>query len=79
MALWWLTEAVPIYVTALLPSALFPLSGVASTSDTASPYAWPLIFLSWVGFYWRFRWSVGGWKNGLHGPSCLRLDRTHPD
>jgi len=62
MALWWLTEAVPIYVTALLPLALFPLSGVASMSDTARPYAHPLIFLFMGGFLLALsmeRWGLG--------------------
>lgn len=39
MACWWITEAVPIAVTALLPIVLFPLLGVLSTRETAAPYA----------------------------------------
>ena len=50
MALWWVTEAVPIPVTGLLPLALFPLLGVASMGETAAPYADPLIFLFLGGF-----------------------------
>ena len=50
MAVWWLTEAVDISVTALLPLAAFPLCGVASMPAAAGPYAHPLIFLFMGGF-----------------------------
>lgn len=50
MALWWLSEAISIYVTALLPLAVLPLAGVRSMADTAGPYAHPLIFLFLGGF-----------------------------
>lgn len=50
MAIWWLSEAVPIYATALLPLALFPLLGIADAKAAAAPYAHPLIFLFMGGF-----------------------------
>jgi solute carrier family 13 (sodium-dependent dicarboxylate transporter), member 2/3/5 len=50
MATWWVTEAVPIPVTALLPVGLLPLMGVADMADAAAPYANPLIFLFLGGF-----------------------------
>ncbi len=50
MAVWWVTEAVPIPVTALLPVALLPPLGVVSISVAAAPYANPLIFLFLGGF-----------------------------
>ena len=50
MATWWITEAVPIPVTALLPLVLFPLLGVTTLNDTAAPYANPVIFLFLGGF-----------------------------
>jgi sodium-dependent dicarboxylate transporter 2/3/5 len=50
MAVWWLTEAVDISVTALLPLVLFPALGVATIEDAARPYAHPLIFLFMGGF-----------------------------
>jgi sodium-dependent dicarboxylate transporter 2/3/5 len=50
MAVWWMTEAIPLPVTALLPLVLFPLLGVASIETTASAYAHPLIFLFFGGF-----------------------------
>lgn len=51
MAIWWLTEAVPIYWTACLPILLFPLFGVfgggpmAGLRASLSPYLDPYIFL----------------------------------
>jgi solute carrier family 13 (sodium-dependent dicarboxylate transporter), member 2/3/5 len=50
MAVWWLTEAVPLGATALLPVALFPLLGVADLRAATAPYANPLIFLFLGGF-----------------------------
>ncbi len=50
MAVWWITEALPIPVTALVPVVAFPLMEVVSIEDAASPYANPLIFLFLGGF-----------------------------
>src|SRR5690606_8831590 len=51
MAAWWLTEAVPIPVTALLPLVLFPMLGLSSMADAAAPYANELIFLFMGAFF----------------------------
>jgi sodium-dependent dicarboxylate transporter 2/3/5 len=50
MAVWWMTEAIPIPATALLPLALFPLLGVLDMAAAAAPYANELIFLFMGGF-----------------------------
>jgi solute carrier family 13 (sodium-dependent dicarboxylate transporter), member 2/3/5 len=50
MVVWWVTEAVPIPITALLPLVLFPLLGVVPVAGAASPYANPVIFLFLGGF-----------------------------
>ncbi len=50
MATWWLTEAVDIEVTALLPLATFGLLGIASMKAAAAPYADDTIFLFMGGF-----------------------------
>ena len=50
MALWWVTEALPIPATALLPLVLFPVLGINEIDATARPYAHPLIFLFMGGF-----------------------------
>jgi solute carrier family 13 (sodium-dependent dicarboxylate transporter), member 2/3/5 len=50
MALWWVSEAVPLPATALLPLVLFPLLDVLPVRAAAAPYANPLIFLFLGGF-----------------------------
>jgi sodium-dependent dicarboxylate transporter 2/3/5 len=50
MAVWWLTEAIDIFATALLPVAVFPLVGAADVQAAAAPYASQLIFLFMGGF-----------------------------
>jgi len=50
MATWWMSEAVPIAVTALIPLALYPLLSVMNMKNTAAPYANPNIFLFMGGF-----------------------------
>lgn len=50
MAVWWMTEAIPLPATALLPVVLFPLAGVQPTAQTLQPYASDIIFLFMGGF-----------------------------
>lgn len=50
MAIWWMTEALPIYATALVPLAAFPVLGIADIRAAGAPYANPLIFLFLGGF-----------------------------
>jgi sodium-dependent dicarboxylate transporter 2/3/5 len=50
MAIWWLTEALPIPVTALAPLVLLPVLRVLPINDAAAPYANPIIFLFLGGF-----------------------------
>jgi len=50
MATWWLTEAVDIEVTALLPIVTFPLLGISPLSKVLPPYAADVIFLFMGGF-----------------------------
>lgn len=51
MALWWVTEAVPIAVTALLPIILFPLLGVMDISSTTAAFGDKYVFLYLGGFF----------------------------
>ena len=51
MATWWLTEAIPIPVTALLPLVLFPALGVTTISDVSANYGNHIIFLFMGGFF----------------------------
>lgn len=50
MAIWWVTEAIPIPATALLPIVLFPILDVGSVADATRPFANPLIYLFMGGF-----------------------------
>jgi sodium-dependent dicarboxylate transporter 2/3/5 len=50
MVIWWISEAVSLAVTALLPIALFPLLGVMDSKETTAPYSSPIIFLFLGGF-----------------------------
>lgn len=68
MALWWMSECVPIPVTALLPLVLAPLMGIESIDALASAYGHPLIFL----FLGGFLVSIAMERTSLH----LRLARV---
>ena len=50
MAIWWITEAIPIYATALVPLVLFPLTGVLSASETAENYGHNYVLMLLGGF-----------------------------
>ncbi len=50
MLIWWVSEAVPIPVAALLPIVLLPMAGVKPIAEAAAPYASPIVFLFMGGF-----------------------------
>ena len=50
MAVMWVTEAIPLPATALLPIPLVPLLGVSSVKETVVSYSHPVIFLFMGGF-----------------------------
>tara|TARA_R110002167_G_scaffold65530_2_gene185539 strand:- start:2909 stop:4378 length:1470 start_codon:yes stop_codon:yes gene_type:complete len=50
IAIWWITEAIPIAVTALLPIILFPLSGGLDLSATSGSFGHKYVFLYMGGF-----------------------------
>jgi sodium-dependent dicarboxylate transporter 2/3/5 len=69
MAIWWMTEALPLPVTALVPLVLFPLVGVLAPTAAAAPYANPVIFLFLGGFVLAL--SMERW--GLHRRIALTI------
>jgi len=50
MAVWWVTQVLPLPVTSLLPIILFPLIGISSVREATVPYVNPVIFLLLGGF-----------------------------
>lgn len=50
MLIWWITEAVSISVTALLPLLLFPLLKIIPIAEVGANYGSPIIFLFFGGF-----------------------------
>jgi sodium-dependent dicarboxylate transporter 2/3/5 len=50
MAIWWVTEAIPIAATALMPILLLPLFGIGNIREATAPYANPTIYLFLGGF-----------------------------
>tara|TARA_B110000003_G_scaffold204714_1_gene203528 strand:+ start:11 stop:1477 length:1467 start_codon:yes stop_codon:yes gene_type:complete len=50
IAIWWITEAIPIAVTALLPIILFPLTGGLELSETTASFGHKYVFLYIGGF-----------------------------
>lgn len=78
MALWWVTEAVPIPATALLPLLLLPAFGILSVPATTAPFANPVIFLFLGGFLLAAAFEA----SGLHRRLALAMiarSGTRPD
>ena len=61
MACWWMTDAIPIPATSLLPIALFPLMGVMSAKNVCSSYGDDILYLFMGGFFLAVtmeRWNL---------------------
>lgn len=77
MAIWWMTEAIPLSVTSLLPIILFPLMTDRTVAQATAPYANPLVFL----FLGGFLLAIAMQKVNLHRRIALltlRAVGTHP-
>jgi sodium-dependent dicarboxylate transporter 2/3/5 len=77
MAVWWMTEALPLAVTALVPLVLFPLLGLRGIEATAPGYAHPLVFLFLGGFLLARAMHVWALDRRL-ALGVLRLSGTSP-
>lgn len=71
MAAWWMTEAVPLTVTALLPFIILPLGQVADADQTASAYYSPILFLLLGGAFIALAIE----RTGLHRRLSLAILR----
>jgi len=69
MALWWVTEALPIGLTSLLPIILFPAFGVLDGKDISNAYINYVIFLFIGGFFMAL--AIQKW--GLHKRIALKI------
>ena len=72
IAVWWISEAIPIPATSLLPIVLFPLTGALNVDATTAPYANDLIFLFMGGFF--IAMAMQRWD--LHRRIALRTIRV---
>lgn len=71
MALWWITEAIPIPVTALIPMIAFPLLQIETISEVAKSYGDSNIFLFMGGFF--IAMAMQKWE--LHRRLALHIIR----
>ncbi len=69
MATWWITEAIPISVTALLPVALFPLLGIMNGKTISTAYFNHVIFL----FIGGFLMALAMERHNLHKRIALKI------
>ena len=69
MICWWITEAVSISVTALLPLIIFPLTGVMEVNDVGANYGSSIVFL----FFGGFVLALGLEKVNLHRRIALTI------
>ena len=69
MAVWWISEAVPLAVTSLLPVVLFPLLGICDLPKAAGFYGKDVIFL----FIGGFLLALGIERSGLHKRIALHI------
>ncbi len=78
MVSWWITEAVSISVTALIPLAIFPLVGIMNMQMVSANYGSPIVFLFFGGFVMALALE----KVNLHRRIALNIIRftgTTPD
>ena len=50
MASWWLSEAIPLPATGLVPLVIFPILNISTIKQTAQGFSHPIIFLFMGGF-----------------------------
>jgi sodium-dependent dicarboxylate transporter 2/3/5 len=71
-AVWWVTEAIPIPATSLIPFGAFPMLGILTPTELAGSYGHPLILLLLGGFLL----SASMERSGAHRRLAISLMRT---
>jgi len=71
MAAWWMSEAIPISATAIVPFIALPLLGVADANATASAYYSPIMFLFVGGAFLALAIE----RTGLHRRLAIAIMR----
>ena len=87
MAVWWASEAIPVFVTAFIPLVAFDPLGIAPIRDAAAPYANPIIYLFLGGFMMALaleKWNHevdGGREEGIppHEERVERVQKAMPE
>ncbi len=69
MAAWWMSEAVPLTATALLPFVVLPLAKVSTADETAATYYSPILFLILGGAFLALAIE----RTGLHRRLALAI------
>lgn len=69
MATWWMTEALPLTATALLPFLVLPLMGIMTPGDVAGAYYSPILFLVLGGAFLALAIE----RTGLHRRLALAV------
>ena len=72
MAAWWMTEAIPLTATALLPFLVLPFAGVMTARETAGAYYAPILFLILGGAFIALAIE----RTGLHRRLSLAILKT---
>ena len=80
MAIWWITDAIPLFATALLPVVLYPWLGIMKSDSTALTYINSTIFLFIGGFMialtmerWNLHRRIALWIIRLIGSGPQRI------
>ena len=90
MATWWMTQALPLTATALVPFLAFPLLGIMTATDTAASYYSPILFLvlggaiialaiERTGLHRRLALAIVARGGGSAGADAVRLHGRHRD
>lgn len=69
MAIWWMTEALPLTATALLPFLALPFMGILSAGDVAKEYYSPILFLILGGAFFALAIE----RTGMHRRVALGI------